>query len=158
MAEGNPNNDCAKRIEGKRKLTLVLIQKCLGQDKGNSQFTLWPTYSYIKGVLSVPGKRTDACVNTCCLCFIFRLFHQRKESRASWTSGIRPHLVFSGFLHTKGPNKFPSRPGQEVQPALKVAAELEYMSLDFCPRWGLYHHPTWFFPSSLCFFSCRGNA
>lgn len=101
--QGNPNDECAKRIDGKRKLALVLIHKSLGKDKGNSQFTLWPTYSCIKGVLSVPGKRTDACINTCCLCFIFRLFHHRKESRASWTSGVRPHLVFSGFPAHKGP-------------------------------------------------------
>lgn len=45
---GNHNNDCAKLIEGKRKLTQVLIQKNLGQDKGNSQFTFWPTYSCLK--------------------------------------------------------------------------------------------------------------
>ena len=53
------------------------------------------------------------------------------------------HTWFSQVsLHTKAPNNFPSRPGQEIQPALRVAAELEYKSLVFCALWGLYHHPT----------------
>lgn len=56
---------------------------------------------------------------------------------------VSDHTCFSQVsLHTKAPNNFPSRPGREVQPALRVATEPEYASLVICPQWGLYHHPT----------------
>lgn len=56
---------------------------------------------------------------------------------------VSDHTWFSQVsLHTKAPNNFPSRPGQEEQPALRVATEPEYVNLVICPLWGLYHHPT----------------
>lgn len=52
------------------------------------------------------------------------------------------HTWFSQVsLHTKAPNNFPLRPGQEVQPDLRVATEPGYVSLVICPQLGLYHHP-----------------
>ena len=87
----------------------------------------------LKGVIPVPWKRNDACVNTCCLCFIFRLFHQRKESRAIWTSDLRPRLVFSGFPVYKGRFSIENQPA--AQPDLSMATKPGHMSLVIGPQW-----------------------
>ena len=80
----------------------------------------------------MPRKRNDACVNTCCLCFIFRLFHQKMESRDIWTSDLRPRLVFSGFPVYKGKFSIQTQPG--AQPDLSVATKPGHVNCLSAPR------------------------
>lgn len=86
----------------------------------------------LKGVISMPRKRNDACVNTCCLRFIFRLFHQKMESRDIWTSDLRPRLVFSGFPVYKGKFSIQTQPG--AQPDLSVATKPGHVNCLSAPR------------------------
>ena len=80
----------------------------------------------------MPRKRNDACLNTCCLCFIFRLFHQRKESRDIWTSDLRPRLVFSGFPVYKGKFSIQTQPGSTAR--FSVATKPGHVNLLICPQ------------------------
>ena len=80
----------------------------------------------------MPRKRNDACVNTCCLRFIFRLFHQKMESRDIWTSDLRPRLVFSGFPVYKGKFSIQTQPG--AQPDLSVATKPGHVNCLSAPR------------------------
>ena len=75
-------------------------------------FTSAPDFD---GILPICCELWCACLNTCCLCFIFRLFHQRKESRDIWTSDLRPRLVFSGFPVYKGKFSIQTQPGSTAR-------------------------------------------
>lgn len=110
---GSHDNGCAKLIEGKRKLALVLIQ-----DGTKATLTL-PSGLLtlaLKEVLSVPGRGLMP-VLTLVVSILF-LGSSIRERRAG-PVGLQAsdHAWFSQVsLYTKVPNNFPSKSGQEVQP------------------------------------------
>lgn len=60
-----------------------------------------------------------------------QLFHQRKESRANWTSDLRSRLVFSGFPAHKGKFSIETQPGGPARSrngCWTWACELGYLS------------------------------
>lgn len=94
------NEDCAKLIERKGKLALVLKQKSLSPDKGTSLLSLLVRFLLLwKG--SCLQQEEPKAVLTLAACFIFRIFHSGKEDKGRCTSGLGPHVVFSSSLHTK---------------------------------------------------------
>lgn len=135
------NEICAKLIERKGKLALLLKQKSLSPDKGTSLLSLLIRFLlHWKG--SCLQQEEPRAMLTLAACFIFRIFHSGKGDKGRCTPGLGPHVVFSSSLHRKVQIFFRSDLDRRCSLILGGhwiwwACELSYLS----PVWSLCHLP-----------------